>query len=146
FRMAMKDNELIYWEQSDPVFTVFHKETETFSALSCRYFPDLSEFMAGYNAVTAEYQHDTRLFPQGNLPENHLNISSLPWVSFDGFNLNITGNDDYFSPVFTMAKFQQEGDRVLLPVSVQVHHAVCDGFHAARFINTLQLMCDNILK
>ncbi|WP_340043624.1 CatA-like O-acetyltransferase, partial [Klebsiella pneumoniae] len=93
-----------------------------------------------------EYQHDTRLFPQGNLPENHLNISSLPWVSFDGFNLNITGNDDYFSPVFTMAKFQQEGDRVLLPVSVQVHHAVCDGFHAARFINTLQLMCDNILK
>ncbi|HIF4115113.1 TPA: CatA-like O-acetyltransferase, partial [Salmonella enterica] len=24
--------------------------------------------------------------------------------------------------------------------------AVCDGFHAARFINTLQLMCDNILK
>ncbi|WP_257007895.1 chloramphenicol acetyltransferase, partial [Enterococcus faecium] len=46
-----------------------------------------------------EYQHDTRLFPQGNLPENHLNISSLPWVSFDGFNLNITGNDDYFSPV-----------------------------------------------
>ncbi|EIE2638677.1 type A chloramphenicol O-acetyltransferase, partial [Salmonella enterica subsp. enterica serovar Enteritidis] len=112
----------------------------------CRYFPDLSEFMAGYNAVTAEYQHDTRVFPQGNLPENHLNISSLPWVSFDGFNLNITGNDDYFSPVFTMAKFQQEGDRVLLPVSVQVHHAVCDGFHAARFINTLQLMCDNILK
>ena len=61
-------------------------------------------------------------------------------------HLNITGNDDYFSPVFTMAKFQQEGDRVLLPVSVQVHHAVCDGFHAARFINTLQLMCDNILK
>ena len=31
-------------------------------------------------------------------------------------------------PGFTMAKFQQEGDRVLLPVSVQVHHAVCDGF------------------
>ncbi|WP_419183302.1 CatA-like O-acetyltransferase [Salmonella enterica] len=83
--MAMKDNELIYWEQSDPVFTVFHKETETFSALSCRYFRISVSFMAGYNAVTAEYQHDTRLFPQGNLPENHLNISSLPWVSFDGF-------------------------------------------------------------
>ncbi|MHC6402445.1 hypothetical protein ACYTV0_01155 (plasmid) [Escherichia coli] len=29
--------------------------------------------MAGYNAVTAD-QHDTRLFPQGNLPENHLNM------------------------------------------------------------------------
>ena len=146
FRMAMKDNALIYWDQTDPVFTVFHKETETFSALFCRYCPDISEFMAGYNAVMAEYQHNTALFPQGALPENHLNISSLPWVSFDGFNLNITGNDDYFAPVFTMAKFQQEDNRVLLPVSVQVHHAVCAGFHAARFINTLQMMCDNILK
>nr|QUN02537.1 Chloramphenicol O-acetyltransferase [Escherichia coli O25b:H4-ST131] len=27
-------------------------------------------------------------------------------MSFDRFNLNITGNDDYF-PIFTMAKFQQ---------------------------------------
>lgn len=41
---------------------------------------------------------------------------------------------------------QREGYCVLLPVSVQVHHAGCDGFHAARFINTLQMMCDNILK
>jgi chloramphenicol O-acetyltransferase type A len=87
--------------------------------------------MVDYNAVTAEYRHETGLFPPGDLPENHLNI---------------TGNDDYFAPVFTMAKFQQEGDRVLLPVSVQVYHGVCDGFHAARFINTLQLMCDNILN
>ncbi|HBH7053376.1 TPA: type A chloramphenicol O-acetyltransferase [Morganella morganii] len=146
FRMAMKDNALIYWDRTEPVFTVFHKDTETFSVLFCRYCPDISEFMAGYNAVMAEYQHDTALFPQGELPENHLNISSLPWVSFDGFNLNITGKDDYFAPVFTMGKFQQEGDCVLLPVSVQVHHAVCDGFHAARFINTLQMMCNNILK
>ncbi|WP_459606286.1 CatA-like O-acetyltransferase, partial [Enterobacter hormaechei] len=33
-----------------------------------------------------------------------------------------------------------------LSVSVHVHLPVCDGFHAPRFINTLQLMCDNILK
>ena len=39
--MAMKDNALIYWDQTDPVFTVFAKETETFSALFCRYCPDI---------------------------------------------------------------------------------------------------------
>lgn len=69
---------------------------------------------------------------------------------FPEFRMALKDNEliywDQSDPVFTMAKFQQEGDRVLLPVSVQIHHAVCDGFHAARFINTLQLMCDNILK
>lgn len=28
--------------------------------------------------------------------------------------------------------------RTLLPLSIQVHHAVCDGFHVARFLDALQ--------
>ncbi|EPW8855484.1 CatA-like O-acetyltransferase, partial [Enterobacter kobei] len=37
--------------------------------------------------------------------------------------------------------YEQEG-RVLLPLAVQVHHSVCDGFHVARFFNELQEVCD----
>lgn len=146
FRLAIKENDLICWESVDPVFTVFHKKTETFSTLWSRYSADIDCFMSDYTAMMAEYQDNTRMFPQGNLPENHLNISSLPWVEFDGFNLNIADFTDYFSPIFTMAKFYQEGDRILLPLSVQVHHAACDGFHVAKFINKLQHACDNFMK
>ncbi|MEG0280859.1 MAG: type A chloramphenicol O-acetyltransferase [Morganella sp. (in: enterobacteria)] len=146
FRLAIKEDELICWERVDPAFTIFHKKTETFSVLWSRYSENIACFMTDYAAVMAEYQDNTRMFPQGNMPENHLNISSLPWVEFDGFNLNIADFTDYFSPTFTMAKFYQEGGRILLPLSVQVHHAACDGFHVAKFINKLQLACGNLMN
>ena len=31
FRMAMKDNELVIWNEIHPSYTIFHPETETFS-------------------------------------------------------------------------------------------------------------------
>jgi len=29
-----------------------------------------------------------------------------------------------------------------LPVSLQIHHAVCDGYHASVFMNDLQRLAD----
>ena len=37
------------------------------------------------------------LFPQGNSTGESPEYIIVTTVSFDGFNLNITGNDDYFS-------------------------------------------------
>ena len=62
----------------------------------------------------------------------------IPWTSFEGFNLNLQKGYDYLLPVFTMGKFYEENGRRFLPSSVQVHHAVCDGFHLCRFLRELQ--------
>ena len=39
-----------------------------------------------------------------------------------------------------MGRFRQEGERVLLPLAVQVHHAVCDGFHLSRLIADVEAL------
>jgi chloramphenicol O-acetyltransferase type A len=41
-----------------------------------------------------------------------------------------------------MGKFKDVKERCLLRLAVQVHHAVCDGFHLSRFINELQEMIE----
>jgi chloramphenicol O-acetyltransferase type A len=51
---------------------------------------------------------------------------------------------NFFAPMFTLGKYYTQGDKVLLPLAVQVHHAVCDGFHVARLINELQEMSDDL--
>ena len=33
-----------------------------------------------------------------------------------------------------MGKYYKENDKILLPLAIQVHHAVCDGFHICRFL------------
>lgn len=143
FRMAMKDGELIVWDCVDPVYTVLHTETETFSALSIPYTENLENFIKEYDGKGGKYKNSLAFFPE-KAPENHFNISAIPWVNFDSFNLNIADFTDYFAPTFTMGKYQKEGNSIFMPLSIQVHHAVCDGFHVAKLIETLQEYCTAI--
>jgi chloramphenicol O-acetyltransferase type A len=46
--------------------------------------------------------------------------------------------------MFTLGKYYPQDGKVLLPVAIQIHHAVCDGFHVARLFNELQAMCDDL--
>ncbi|MEQ5093034.1 type A chloramphenicol O-acetyltransferase [Proteus terrae] len=141
-RMTIKDNDLVIWDYINPAYTIFHPETETFSELWSEYFEDWCPFLEGYNQDYQKYKDTLSLFAKANFPENHFCISMIPWVSFDGFNLNVANIKDYFPPIFTMGKYTQQNDKFLLPISIQVHHATCDGFHIARMINKLQELCD----
>ncbi|MBP8894155.1 MAG: chloramphenicol acetyltransferase CAT, partial [Saprospiraceae bacterium] len=49
----------------------------------------------------------------------------------------------YLIPIFTMGKYFQQDNKILLPMSVQVHHAVCDGYHTSRFFNEVQELVSN---
>ena len=86
----------------------------------------------------AQYSTHLGLGGKPGTPENTFPVSMLPWASFQGFNLNLQKGYDFLLPIFTMGKFQTENGRTLLPLAVQVHHGVCDGFHLCRFINGLQ--------
>ncbi len=67
-------------------------------------------------------------------------MSSLPWASFTGFNLNIGNDWDHLAPIFTLGRYTERDGRVLLPLAVQVHHATADGFHSTRLVNEVQAL------
>lgn len=73
-----------------------------------------------------------------NPPENLFNVSMIPWTSFEGFNLNLQKGYEYLLPIFTIGRYREQEGRFVLPLAVQVHHAVCDGFHLSRFVQELQ--------
>ncbi len=81
--------------------------------------------------------------PKTGEPANTINVSSIPWVNFTGFNLNIYNDATYLIPIFTLGKYFQQDNKILLPMSVQVHHAVCDGYHTSRFFNEAQELASN---
>ncbi len=87
------------------------------------------------------YGENLAYFPKGFI-ENMFFVSANPWVSFTSFDLNVANMDNFFAPVFTMGKYYTQGDKVLMPLAIQVHHAVCDGFHVGRMLNELQQYCD----
>jgi len=144
FRMAMKNNELVIWNEVHPNYTIFHNETETFSALWSHYDGNIHHFQDVYSEDVARYGNNLSYWPKEESRENIFFISAIPWVSFTSFTVNVANMQNFFAPMFTLGKYYNQEGKTLLPLAVQVHHSVCDGFHVARLINELQEMSDNI--
>lgn len=144
FRMSMKNNELVIWNEVHPNYTIFHNETETFSALWSHYDGNIHHFQDVYSEDVARYGNNLSYWPKEESRENIFFISAIPWVSFTSFTVNVANMQNFFAPMFTLGKYYNQEGKTLLPLAVQVHHSVCDGFHVARLINELQEMSDNI--
>ncbi len=63
-------------------------------------------------------------------------ISTLPWLSYTALVQPVPFPADS-NPRITWGKYFEQGDRVLLPVSVLCHHALVDGRHIADFYRLL---------
>lgn len=143
FRMAIKDGELVIWDVIHPSYTIFHDKTETFSSLWSHYHEDTSHFLKIYLDDVARYHDNFAYFPKEEFIENVFFVSANPWVSFTSFDFNVANINNFFAPMFTIGKYYMQGDKVLMPLAIQVHHAVCDGFHVGRLVNELQKICND---
>lgn len=146
FRMTMNnDQRLGYWEVIDPMYTVFDPITETFSAVWTKYDSCYNTFYSAYLQDTAQYTCGG-LFPQEYIPPNTFNISSVPWLDFTAFNINVFSDRNYLLPIFTIGKYKKENGKIMMPLAIQCHHAVCDGYHVGKFVETLREMAINCDK
>ncbi|MGA4858610.1 type A chloramphenicol O-acetyltransferase [Streptomyces koyangensis] len=141
FRMCLTDSgDPAVWPVVHPAFTVFNPERETFACVWAPYDPDFGTFHDTAAPLLAEHSRATDFFPQGDPPPNTFDVSSLPWASFTGFTLDIRDGWDHLAPIFTLGRYTEREARLLLPLSVQIHHAAADGFHTARLTNDLQTL------
>lgn len=63
--------------------------------------------------------------------------STLPWFRFTSFTNALNGNSDSV-PRVVFGKCARDGDRWMMPVGVEVHHAVVDGLDVARFLERFE--------
>ncbi|NSQ09533.1 type A chloramphenicol O-acetyltransferase, partial [Enterococcus faecalis] len=70
--------------------------------------------------------------------EKKIPISMSRWIDFSSFNLNIGNNSSFLLPIITIGKFYSENNKIYIPVALQLHHSVCDGYHASLFMNEFQ--------
>lgn len=71
-----------------------------------------------------------------------VHMTALPWLAFTAFTHARGQGDD--RPKVAFGRFTPQGDRLLMPVAVDVHHALCDGVHVGRFFEALQANLDAI--
>ncbi len=142
FRFAFDSEERLgYWDIMSAEYPIFHDDDQTFSYIYTDFSEDFPVFYQNCVADMLQYR-DVKGITTRRSPANSFTVSCIPWVSFTGFNLNILTKGRYLSPIITWGKFFEQSGRTLMPISVQVHHAVADGYHTAKFLNDLQHLAD----
>ena len=141
FRMGFDgDGTLGVYGTVHPCYTVFHKDSETFSNIWTEYTEDYEAFCRAWREDMERYGDNHAMMAKPGVPENTFPVSMVPWESFDGFHLSLKNGYSYLPPIFTMGRYERDGGRCMLPISIQVNHAVCDGFHVCRLIAALKEM------
>ena len=67
-----------------------------------------------------------------------LHFTTLPWLHFTSFSHARNWGREDSVPKLAFGQLQAEGERLWLPLSVEVHHALMDGLHLGRYVQALQ--------
>jgi chloramphenicol O-acetyltransferase type A len=67
-----------------------------------------------------------------------LYISCLPWLWFTSISHPVKLDAEDSIPRISWGKIIEEGAKAVMPLSVQVHHGLADGYHLALFFDRIQ--------
>lgn len=135
FRYRLKDGKVV-------IYDVIHGGTtallpnDTFIMVYFDYEQDFEKFMASAAHALDEARSSGEFKP--TMKNDLIHFTVFPWVSFTSFSHARNWGREDSEPKIAFGKFKEEHGRTLLPISVEVHHALMDGLHVAHFIERLE--------
>lgn len=137
-RLAHTPAGLRVYDHLDPAYTLFHRETGTFSVLWTAFQPKYSDFLAAYRQDVAAYGGDCSFFPQGARPENTFDVSMVPWLSFSAFHLYAVTPTPHLLPIFTLGRERLHAGRAAMPLALQFHPEACQLAQVGELVREVQ--------
>lgn len=134
FRYRFVDGQVALFDKIDTAFTYLNKETELFKVVNVPMLDDLAE----YCALASKTAAAQKAYFTGPLGNDVFQCSPMPWVSFTHISHTISGKKDNATPLFDWGKYDENGGKTVIPISVQAHHSFVDGIHIGKFADALQ--------
>jgi chloramphenicol O-acetyltransferase type A len=138
FRYRLKDGKVIVYDVINGGTTVL-RPNESFTLVYFDYHEDFESFIVEAEGSVRDAQEGNKPFKP--MPDDDvIHFTTLPWVSFTSFaHARNPGRADSV-PKIAFGKFTEDHHRILLPISVEVHHALMDGLHVGRYLSRLEEM------
>ncbi len=140
FRLRLKDEQLVEFETIHATMTIAQAD-ETFSFCYFEMQDNVFDFNEAGRGAVAEY---TKL-KTFNVMRDRVDLiysSVIPWVSFTSFKHASRLNNKFTIPRMVWGKMFDDGEKKKLPHSVEVNHALADGFHVGKYFVSLQEKLD----
>ena len=136
FRYRLKDEKVFVYDVVSGGTTVL-LPNESFAYAYFEYEPDFEKFLSDMGKAVDDVRNGSGVL-KPTMRDDVIYHSTLPWISFTSFaHARKKGRGDSV-PRIVFGKFAKEDERVMVPISVEVHHALMDGLHVGRYFNRLE--------
>ena len=138
-RISTLNGSLGYFECLHPSYAIFHDDDHTISNIWTEYVPSFRDFSKNYEEDMTQYRgiHGPSAKPIAP-PPNLCMIGMLPWIQFTHYSPVPYMQGDCYFPVIQAGKYFERNHRLLMLLSIMIHHAVADGFHVSTFLEGIQ--------
>ena len=109
---------------------------KTFGFSFINYDENIKVFIANFEKEKSRIQNSDDLFPPVN-EQNCIYCSALPWFKFNGHKEPISGDIESV-PKLAFSKIEEVNDKLIMNVSINVNHALVDGYHVGLFAEKFQ--------
>src|SRR5437773_1269791 len=136
FRYRLKDEKVFVYDVVNGGTTVL-LPNESFTYAYFDYQSDFEKFMTDMGKAIDEVRTGTGAL-KPTMRDDVIYHTTLPWISFTSFaHARTKGRGDSI-PRIVFGKFAKDNERLMMPISVEVHHALMDGLHVGRFLGRLE--------
>jgi len=141
FRYRFADGKPFLIDYNRAVLTHIQRGSDAFVLIETERTDDIKEFCRR-TAEKARKPVENRGF--GVLPGQNDTIiySVIPWVNFTVLIRTVAKDGIDCAPKISWGKYVKDGSRLLMPLSLQVHHGLMDGYHVGLYFNQLQEYID----
>lgn len=136
FRYRLREGKVLVHDVIHGGTTVL-MPNETFTVAYFDYQKNFGKFISEAERAVKETQSGDGAF-RPRARDDMVHFTTLPWVSFTSFSHARNWGQEDSVPKIAFGKFTRENDRTLLPISVEVHHALMDGLHVGRYLTQLE--------
>ena len=141
FRYRIADGQPVIVDAIRPAFTHLQSGSEMFIIVEAEPDESIVEFcrrarlqaeqpLAGHGLAAIKGRLDVIIY------------SSLPWVRYTQLMRPVVRIGHDSTPKISWGRFERQGNRLVMPLSLQVHHGLMDGYHLGLYYERLQQHLD----
>ncbi len=138
FRYRIEDDQVFLYDQIHASPTI-GREDHTFGFSFMEYEEDFEIFIAKAQKQIAEVKNSTGLRHTDNTKRlDTIHYSSIPWYSFTGLTHARHFHFKDSIPKISFGKYTRENGKLHLPIAINVHHGLMDGYHIGLYLEKFQ--------
>lgn len=143
FRRRIDDGGIVEYDECPTSHTEL-KPDGTYAYCTLHHHMPLEEYLQRAEAARAAARKSGSIEEEAEVQSMYF-ISTLPWLHYTQLIQPVACGEES-NPRFTWGKYQQNAEgRMMMPLSVLVHHALADGVHIAKFYDEFEKQMKHLL-